>query len=151
MKFRTVITKTVVRKKEALQMGKRWTGNVREEVIPLCGEERCWFCCWMWFLFVPGASATSPIWRPVAFAFLALCLVLLLGLVALLALCKYCRVPNCCCGSEFQLYNCLYCPCRLSLVSLFPQQNSYSKKGNSVALPQQLSRNWVSAHFTCTH
>ncbi|KAK2537746.1 hypothetical protein Q9233_002596, partial [Columba guinea] len=35
---------------------------------------------------VDRASATSPIWQPVAFAFLALCLVLLIGLVALLAL-----------------------------------------------------------------
>ncbi|KAM4671033.1 natural killer cells antigen CD94-like isoform 1-T2 [Amazona ochrocephala] len=35
---------------------------------------------------VDRASASSSIWRSVAFAFLALCLVLLLGLVALLAL-----------------------------------------------------------------
>ncbi|XP_064904584.1 natural killer cells antigen CD94 isoform X4 [Columba livia] len=35
---------------------------------------------------VDRASATSPIWQPVAFTFLALCLVLLIGLVALLAL-----------------------------------------------------------------
>ncbi|NXJ78561.1 CL12B protein, partial [Trogon melanurus] len=35
---------------------------------------------------VDGASASPSIWRPVAFALLALCLVLLTGLVALLAL-----------------------------------------------------------------
>ncbi|KFP74970.1 C-type lectin domain family 12 member B, partial [Apaloderma vittatum] len=35
---------------------------------------------------VDGASASSSIWRPVAFALLVLCLVLLTGLVALLAL-----------------------------------------------------------------
>ncbi|CAM9957754.1 unnamed protein product [Bubo scandiacus] len=35
---------------------------------------------------VDRASASSSIWRPVAFAFLALCLVLLMGLVVLLAL-----------------------------------------------------------------
>ncbi|KAM7130838.1 natural killer cells antigen CD94-like isoform 1-T1 [Ciconia maguari] len=35
---------------------------------------------------VDRASASSSVWRPVAFGFLALCLVLLMGLVALLAL-----------------------------------------------------------------
>ncbi|XP_067998088.1 natural killer cells antigen CD94-like isoform X2 [Melanerpes formicivorus] len=41
---------------------------------------------------VDRTSASSSIWRPVAFAFLALCLVLLLGLVALLTL--FFQVPK---------------------------------------------------------
>lgn len=101
----------------------------------ICGEnERCWFSCWMALLFVSGASASSSSWRPVAFAFLTLCLVLLTGLVALLALCKYCGVPSCWCGSEFQMCDCFCSPWSLTLLSLYPNGNNMARRGNSPAL-----------------
>ncbi|OPJ69218.1 hypothetical protein AV530_012324 [Patagioenas fasciata monilis] len=61
---------------------------------------------------VDRASATSPIWRPVAFAFLALCLVLLIGLVVLLALWKEKNETSCAlCPASWQnsgADNCFY-------------------------------------------
>lgn len=60
---------------------------------------------------VPGVSASSAKRWPVAVAFFILSLVLLIGLVALLFLCKYCVVLEYYNGSEFQQYYHFICPC----------------------------------------
>lgn len=117
---RTVITKTAVRKKQVSTEGIKisWC-HQRGHTIALWRE--LLHCSWMGVLSAPATSAPCTVRRPVAFAFLTLWLVLLVGLVAMLVLCRHCSVPRCCCRSKLQVYGCFFFTCRLILVPLFLQ------------------------------
>lgn len=98
------------------------------------------FCCWFFFLFVPGVSASSAIRQPATLAFFALSLVLLTGLVVLLSLCKYCGVPRYCCGNDLLP--------SVQLLCLFMLTIPPNTCGNNITRMEKSLLHCASAHVT---